>query len=114
MHHDTYPFIDPSAGEASNLKVIFTGASNGIGLATAKSFAAAGASAIALLARSDLGSVANEVLQAAKQAGRDEPQILKLEVDICDSDAIERTMQSVASEFGTLHMLVNNASRLET
>ena len=114
VHQDTYPFIDPSVGEASNLTVLVTGASKGIGLATVKSFAAAGASAIALVARSNLDAVASEVLQAAKQAGRDEPQILKLQVDICDSEAVERAIQSVARKFETLDVLINNASRLET
>lgn len=114
VHHDTYPFINPRKGEPSNLKVLISGASKGIGLATAKSFAQSGASAIALLARSGLDDVANQVSQAAKEAGRKDPKILKLQADMCDPGAVQQAMKTVDQEFGSLDVLINNASRLET
>ena len=114
LHTDTYPFINPEKGDASDIKVLVTGASKGIGRATVQSFARAGASHIALLARSNLDSVANEVIQAAKQAGRKEPKVLKLQADMCDVVAIDEAMKRVGQEFQSLDVAVNNASRLET
>ncbi|EXJ63621.1 uncharacterized protein A1O5_11382 [Cladophialophora psammophila CBS 110553] len=113
-HDDTYEFINPLKGEATNLRILVTGASKGIGRATVISFAKSGASAIALLARSDLDSVAREVIEAAKQAGRKEtPKVLKLRVDTTDVAAVDRAMKTVEQEFGTLDVVINNASRME-
>ncbi|KAF7194272.1 Short chain dehydrogenase citE [Pseudocercospora fuligena] len=113
-HQVTYPYIDPEKAQASDAKVLVTGASKGIGLAIVKSYARAGTSAIALFARSNLDAAAKEVLDAARKAGRKEPRILKLQADIGDSSAVERAMKTVSEEFGYLDVLVNNASRLET
>ncbi|KEF52960.1 uncharacterized protein A1O9_10866 [Exophiala aquamarina CBS 119918] len=112
-HNDTYPFINPERGAISDIKVLVTGASKGIGRETVKSFARAGASAIALLARSQLEDAANDALEAAKAAGHKEPKILKLQADMSDPAAVERAMDTVAEEFQSLDVVINNASRLE-
>ena len=54
IHNDTYPFIDPANKDLSGRSVLITGASKGIGRSTALSFARAGASNIAIAARSSL------------------------------------------------------------
>ncbi|RVX67315.1 hypothetical protein B0A52_09096 [Exophiala mesophila] len=114
VHDDTYQFINPENGEASDIKVLVSGASKGIGRETVKSFARAGASSIALLARSPLDDVANEVLEAAKAAGRKPPKVLKLQADLSDPAAVKCAMDQVEEQFGSLDVVINNASRLET
>ncbi|ETI29051.1 hypothetical protein G647_01504 [Cladophialophora carrionii CBS 160.54] len=114
--HDTsYPFIDPLRSPPTGLKVLVTGASKGIGRQTALSFARSGASAIALLARSDLDGVASEVAHAARQAGHagPGPKILKLQTSTTDAAGVERAIATVEREFGSLDVVVNNASRME-
>jgi len=113
-HDDTYPFIDPLKGNATGLKVLVTGASKGIGRKTVVSFAKSGASAIALLARSDLDDVVKEVVEAARQSGHPEPHMLKLQVSTTDAAGVEKALKIVEREFGWLDVVVNNASRMET
>ncbi|OCT46786.1 NADP(+)-dependent dehydrogenase [Cladophialophora carrionii] len=114
--HDTsYPFIDPLRSPPTGLRVLVTGASKGIGRQTALSFARSGASAIALLARSDLDGVASEVAHAARHAGHagPGPKILKLQTSTTDAAGVERAIATVEREFGSLDVVVNNASRME-
>ncbi|KAF2168627.1 hypothetical protein M409DRAFT_65517 [Zasmidium cellare ATCC 36951] len=112
-HDDTYPFINPERGTATSLKVLVTGASKGIGRATVISFARAGASSIAMLARSDMDNVAEDVSRAAKAAVYEVPKILKLSADMSDPGAIGKAVEIVKQEFGYLDVVINNASRLE-
>jgi NAD(P)-dependent dehydrogenase (short-subunit alcohol dehydrogenase family) len=112
-HDHTYPFIDPAAGRATDLKVLITGSSKGIGAATAISFAKSGASAIALLARSDLDQIAQNVLDAARRSGHPEPKLLKLRASTTDAEAVQNALRMVEREFGHLDVVINNASRME-
>ncbi|KAK7219385.1 hypothetical protein V2G26_007388 [Clonostachys chloroleuca] len=69
-HHDTYPYIDPSKADLSGKRVLITGGSYGIGRVLAVSYARAGASIIALAARSSFGELEKELKNAATMAGR--------------------------------------------
>lgn len=96
--------------------VFITGASKGIGRATALSFAKSGASKIALGARSSLDSLETEILEVAVQAGHPRPQVLKLQLDVLDKESIKSAANEVEKALGDsgLDVLVNNAGWLET
>jgi NAD(P)-dependent dehydrogenase (short-subunit alcohol dehydrogenase family) len=83
--------------------VVITGASGGIGRATARRFAADGAS-VALLARGRKGleGAAREVEQAGGEA-------LVLPLDVADHDAVETAAATVEETFGPIDVWVNDA-----
>ena len=113
-HSDTYSLIDPKKQDLNSAQVLITGASKGVGRATALSYARAGASAIAIAARSDLSSVVQEVRDAATSAGRSEPKVLALSaVDISDKESVQQAADRVSREFGHVDILINNAGTLE-
>ncbi|KAH8892531.1 NAD(P)-binding protein [Thozetella sp. PMI_491] len=113
-HHDTYPFIDPLKADLAGKSVLITGASKGIGKAAAISFAKAGCSKIGLAARSDLAAVATVTTEAAKKAGRPEPLVLCLRVDVSSEGSVQAAAEAVTDAFaGSLDILINNAGFLD-
>jgi NAD(P)-dependent dehydrogenase (short-subunit alcohol dehydrogenase family) len=76
----------------------------------ALSFAKAGASAIAIGARSGLESVKEDLKGAAGKAGRKEPQVLCLQMDILDESSVANAARQIEAEFGRLDVLINNAA----
>ncbi|KAF2099350.1 NAD-P-binding protein [Rhizodiscina lignyota] len=113
IHNDTYPFIDPRSQNMSGISVLVTGASRGIGRATCLSYARAGVSNIAVGARSSLDSLVEDINAAAKEAGKPEPKVLPLTLDITDESSVEAARASVEKEFGRLDILYNNGGYLE-
>lgn len=110
---DTYPYIDPKKANLKGKNVFITGASKGLGKATAISYAQAGASGIALGARSSLESVAQEVLQAAKNAGHPEPRIATVSLDVTSRESVEAAAKQISQDLdGSIDILVNNAGYL--
>lgn len=115
LRHDTYPYIDPSKFDLSGKNVFITGASRGIGEATAISYAKAGASGIAIAARSPLEDVAKRVREAAISAGHRKPKILQLKLDVTDRANVEASAKEIAEAFADrLDILVNNAGYLSS
>ena len=112
-HHDTYPAIQNHGTAHKGHTVLITGASRGIGLATAISFAQAGASNIGIAARSNLNTAESEIISAAKSSGHPAPSILKLSVDVKSETSVAEAAQQLEKEFGKLDILVNNAGYLE-
>ncbi|KAK9328512.1 hypothetical protein V1520DRAFT_345886 [Lipomyces starkeyi] len=113
-HHDTYPAIDPKTkSDQRGRAVLITGASKGIGRATAVSFAKAGATAIVIAARSNLDDVEKDVLAAAEEAGHSPPQVVKLQLDVTDEASISSAVSQTEKQVGRLDVLINNAGYLE-
>ncbi len=82
---------------------VVTGAGNGIGAATARAFAQAGA-LLALLDRDAAG-----VTRTAEEIGLAGGEALAFTVDVTDAFAVERLLDRVAEEWGRLDVVVNNA-----
>src|SRR4051794_35210402 len=83
--------------------VVITGASAGVGRATARAFARRG-DRVALLARGRAGldAAAGEVRALGGQA-------LTIELDVADAAAVEAAAERVEAEFGPIDIWVNNA-----
>ncbi|RKE17486.1 SDR family oxidoreductase [Streptomyces sp. TLI_171] len=83
--------------------VVITGASAGVGRATARAFAARG-DRLALLARGRAGLDA--AVAEARQAGA---RAIALTVDLADPDAVERAAETVERELGPIDVWINSA-----
>jgi NAD(P)-dependent dehydrogenase (short-subunit alcohol dehydrogenase family) len=94
---------DPATPSPAPPVVVVTGASGGIGRATAVAFGRRGAR-VALLARGETG------LEAAAQDVRDAGgEALPIEVDVADPDAVERAAQQAEADLGPVSTWVNVA-----
>ncbi|BBX71754.1 short chain dehydrogenase [Mycolicibacterium psychrotolerans] len=95
---------DP-AGPLVGKHVIITGASSGIGRASAIAVAARGATVFAL-ARN--GDALDELIAEIRAAGGDAHAFT---CDVTDSAAVEHTVKDILGRFGHVDYLVNNAGR---
>ncbi|TLD35480.1 oxidoreductase-like protein [Venturia nashicola] len=114
IHNNTYPSIDPTKTNLQGKSVLITGASKGVGRATALSFAKAGASPIIVAARSSLDSLIPEIKLAAQKANRPEPKIIPLKLDVTDESSVAAATETIASQSKNLDILINNAGYLES
>ncbi|KAI1417108.1 NAD(P)-binding protein [Hypoxylon sp. FL1857] len=112
VHSDTYPAIDSAKADLSGKAVFITGASRGLGRAMSISFAKAGASMIAIGARSDLSTTISRMKAAAASVGRPEPTILPLKLDVSDRKSVDEAADEVNREFGYVDIVINNAGIL--
>jgi NADP-dependent 3-hydroxy acid dehydrogenase YdfG len=91
------------AGRLDGTVALVTGASSGIGAATATALASEGA-AVALLARRR-----DRLDELAAQIGADGGTALVIEADVADADEAAAAVARAVSELGRLDTLVNNA-----
>jgi short-subunit dehydrogenase len=82
--------------------VIITGGSEGVGAASARAFAKAGANLVLVArTRENLEVIANELSKVTRV------QIVPM--DVSDAEACASLLERAAVEFGAIHVLVNNA-----
>ncbi|OTB07212.1 hypothetical protein M426DRAFT_318244 [Hypoxylon sp. CI-4A] len=113
-YHDTYDFISPTKLDLGGKSVFITGASKGVGKETALTYAVAGTSKIAIGARSDLSGVVAEIKEAAKKAGKPEPKVVSVKVDVSSEESVKAAAETITKEFdGVLDILINNAGYLQ-
>jgi NADP-dependent 3-hydroxy acid dehydrogenase YdfG len=93
------------AGTLSGTVAVVTGASSGIGEASARALAAEGATVALLARRRDR----LETLRKEIDASRGSEAACVYEVDVSDADSVRDTMVRVALDLGGIHVLVNNA-----
>lgn len=110
--HDRYGAIDPRSTlkDSATDKVIFiSGASRGIGQATAIAFAEAGAKAVYLTARSK--EALKETLNLVKKANP-ETQCAFSVCDVTDARQVETAVDDCVAQFGGIDMADANAGYL--
>lgn len=108
--HDVYPAISPSnpALSVSGQTVLVTGGGQGIGLATAKYYAQAGAKNVIITGRTP------ETLNTAKaeiEKLTPETTVWAFEADSSSKDAVAKLWVDVAEKIGKVDVLINNAGR---
>ncbi|MDR1520899.1 MAG: SDR family NAD(P)-dependent oxidoreductase, partial [Planctomycetota bacterium] len=94
-------------GSLSGRAAMVTGASQGLGLAVAKTFAQAGAELV-ICARNGkkLAEAREEIANAGQVAGR---RILAIATDVSRPDEVTALVERARHEFPHLSVLVNNA-----
>lgn len=88
--------------------VLVTGSSSGIGKAAAIAFGAEGARVAVTYHANRQG--AEDTATKVRDAGG---QALVVQYDLADPDSIQSSIESVAKEWGTLNVLVNNATPMD-
>ncbi|KAI0595484.1 putative NADP(+)-dependent dehydrogenase [Biscogniauxia sp. FL1348] len=107
----TYPAINPKLPGLSTAGkvVLITGASGGIGRATALSFAASGPRALILLGRRPDALTETSALACSS----DEDLAIKIyQVDLRNASAVRSVMDDVIADFGSIDILVHCAGVL--
>lgn len=112
LRSDSYPAIDPSKANLQGKSIFVCGASQGIGRAIAVSYAKAGASCIAIGARSDLSPTEEAIGEATAALGKSAPKVLKVKIEVTNQKSVENAAQEIEKTFGRLDTLVHNAGVL--
>jgi NAD(P)-dependent dehydrogenase (short-subunit alcohol dehydrogenase family) len=112
-HHTQYADIDPRTtlqGSASGKTIFLSGASRGIGQATAVAFAQAGAGAIYVTARS---AKALEETKAKIAEANPDTQCAYRVCDVTDADQVKAAVEDCVTQFDTIDVADANAGCLD-
>lgn len=111
-HKTPYPSIDPSRPElsAKGKIIVVTGGGTGIGAETAKYFARAGASRIAILGRRSQPLLATKAIIETESPST---EVLALPTDITDIASVEAAFAQVARD-SKIDVLISNAAVMGT
>jgi NAD(P)-dependent dehydrogenase (short-subunit alcohol dehydrogenase family) len=112
-HHALYPAIDPGTtlkGSASGKVVFLSGASRGIGQATALAFAQAGAAAIYVAARS---AKALEETKSKVLGANPDTKCEYCLCDVTDERQVKRAIADCVAKFGSIDVADANAGYLD-
>lgn len=112
-HHSQYPDIDPKTtlkGSASGKTIFLSGASQGIGQATAVAFAQAGAKAVYITARSK--KALEETITKITDANP-ETQCAYMVCDVTNADQVKAAIEDCVSKFGGIDVADANAGYLD-
>ena len=112
-HHAQYADIDPKTtlkGRASGKTIFLSGASRGIGQATAVAFAQAGAEAIYITARSEK---ALEETKAKITDANPETRCAYMVCDVTDADQVKAAVEDCVVQFGSIDVADANAGYLD-
>ncbi|MCC7159213.1 MAG: SDR family oxidoreductase [Ignavibacteria bacterium] len=112
-HHSQYSDIDPNTtlkGSASGKTIFLSGASQGIGHATAVAFAQAGAKAIYFTARSQKGL---EDTKTKISAANPKTQCAYMICDVTNADQVKRAIDDCRNKFGSIDVADANAGYLD-
>ncbi|MBE7161740.1 MAG: SDR family oxidoreductase [Williamsia herbipolensis] len=95
-----------ATGRLAGTVAVITGASSGIGEATAHALAREGSTVVLLARRSDRLAAVVDAIES------DGGQARSHQVDVTDASAVTEVMRAVDEEFGRIDILVNNAGYL--
>jgi NAD(P)-dependent dehydrogenase (short-subunit alcohol dehydrogenase family) len=112
VHHAQYPAIDPLTalkGSASAKIIFISGASQGIGQATAVAFAQAGAQAIYLTARSE-----KALRETRTRVSKANPETLceYMVCDVTEEEQVKASIKDCVAKFGGIDVVDSNAGYL--
>ena len=110
-HNATYAGLTPTQPGLSTVGkvVLITGASGGIGRATASSFAASGPKALILLGRRADALAETASIVKANYTGL---PIQTYEAELCDTSGVRDAMNKVVADFGGIDILIHAAGVL--
>ena len=112
-HHSQYSDIDPRTtlkGSASGKTIFLSGASRGIGQATAVAFAQAGAEAVYITARSEK---ALEETKTKITEANPETRCAYMVCDVTDAGRVKAAIEDCVTKFGSIDVADANAGYLD-